>query len=365
MKKLLLCLIIFLSFIPALSAASGSEARDSVPINDGPYISYQNDTLKVRWIENSLLREEYLLPGSRSEINISRNQSANYKELIKVFSQMPDYGQSFKRVDSIAVITDVHGQYDIYINQLMSNGIIDGNLNWKFGKGHLVYLGDAFDRGDRVTEILWHLFSLEKQAAKAGGMVHFILGNHELMVLDEDLRFISQKYKDVETISGEKYSELFSENSVLGKWLRSKPVMVTINDIIFVHGGISPELARRNLKIKQINQIFYESIVGKDIWSAGENEELDFLAGNDGPSWYRGYFTDPAFSETSLDSILVFYDKAHIVVGHTTHKDLQALFNNKILGIDAGIMYNQPGAMLIYKKGYFYKGSLTGKRDKL
>jgi len=365
MKRQLLYLIVLLSYIPTLSAASRSEARDSVPVNDGPYISYQNDTINVRWIENSLLREEYLLPGSRSEIKISRNQSANYTELIKVFSQKPDYGQSFKRVDSIAVITDVHGQYDIYINQLMSNGIIDRNLNWKFGKGHLVYLGDAFDRGDMVTEILWHLFSLEKQAAKSGGMVHFILGNHELMVLDEDLRYINQKYRDVEAISGINYSGLYSANSVLGKWLRSKPVMITLNDIIFVHGGISPQLVHRNLSIKQINQVFADSIVGRDIWSGEENEALDFLAGDNGPVWYRGYFTDSTFSESSLDSILTFYEKAHIVVGHSTHKEIKILFNNKILGIDAGIMYNQPGTMLIYKEGYFYKGSLTGKRDKL
>ena len=214
-------------------------------------------------------------------------------------------------------------------------------------------------------KLLWHLFSLEKQAAKAGGMVHFILGNHELMVLDEDLRYINQKYKNVEAITGIKYSELYSANSVLGKWLRSKPVMVTINDIIFVHGGISPELVHRNLNIRQINQIFSDSIVGRDIWSAGENEELSFLAGDNGPSWYRGYFTDSTFSESSLDSILTFYEKAHIVVGHSTHKEIKSLFNNKILGIDAGIMYDQPGVMLIYKEGCFYKGSLTGKRDKL
>lgn len=365
MKRQLLYLIIFLSFNPALSAAYRSVGRDTVPVNDGPYISFLNDTLKVLWIENSLLREEYLLPGSRSEINIPPDQSAGYTELIKVFSQKPDYRQSYKRVDSIAVITDVHGQYDVYINQLISNGIIDSNLKWKFGKGHLVYLGDAFDRGDRVTEVLWHLFSLEKQAAMAGGMVHFILGNHELMVLDEDLRFINEKYKNVEAISGIKYSDLYSENSVLGKWLRSKPVMITINDIIFVHGGISSELAHRNMNIRQINQVFSDSIVGKDIWLAGENEELIFLAGDNGPLWYRGYFTDSTFSESSLDSILVFYDKAHIVVGHTTHKEMKSLFNNKVLGIDAGIMYDQPGAILIYKEGCFYKGSVTGKRDKL
>ena len=365
MKKQLLYLVICISFNLNLSAAYRSDGRDSVPVNDGPYISFLNDTLKVRWIENSLLREEYILPGDRSKIKITPHQSSDYKQLINIFSQKPDFHQSFKRVDSIAIITDVHGQYNQYLKQLKANGIIDKNLNWKFGRGHLVYLGDAFDRGDMVTEVLWHLFSLEKQAAKAGGMVHFMLGNHELMVLGEDLRYINQKYKNVEAISGIKYSDLYSANSVLGKWLRSKPVMITINDIIFVHGGISPELVHRNLSIRQINQIFTDSIVGKDIWSAGENEELDFLSGNNGPLWYRGYFTDSTFSESSLDSILVFYEKAHIVVGHSTHKEIKSLYNNKVLGIDAGIGYDQPGAMLMYKEGCFYKGSVTGKRDKL
>jgi len=365
MKRQLVFLVICLMINPGLSAAFPSERRDSLPVNDGPYISLLNDTLKVIWIENSLLREKYLLPGDRSGIKISQIQSADYEDFMKVFSEKPDYRQSFKRVDSIAVITDVHGQYGIFLNQLMANGIIDKSLNWKFGRGHLVYLGDAFDRGDMVTEILWYLFSLEKQAAKAGGMVHFILGNHELMILDEDLRFINPKYKNVEAITGINYTDLFSENSVLGKWLRSKPVMVSINNILFVHGGISPELVHRNMNIRQINQVFSDSIVGKDIWSAGENEELIFLAGDQGPLWYRGYFTDSTFTESNLDSILLFYDKAHIVVGHSTHKDIKSLFNNKILGIDAGIMYDQSGAMLIYKEGYFYKGSVSGKRARL
>jgi len=365
MKTHLLFLAICLFLYPVLHAAYPSEERDSIPVNDGPYITFMNDTLKVLRIENSLVRKEYLLPGDRSEIEISKNQSSDYAEMMKVFSKKADYRQSFKRVDSVAVLSDAHGQYDIFLNQLKSNGIIDSNLNWKFGSGHLVYLGDAHDRGDMVTEILWHLFSLERQAEKAGGMVHFVNGNHELMVLDGDLRFINPKYRKVEALTGINYSDLYSENTVLGRWLRDKPVMITINDIIFVHGGISTELVRRNLNIKQINQIFSDSIIGKDIWAAEENENLDFLAGDNGPSWYRGYFTDPDFSETSLDSILLFYDKAHIVVGHTTHKELQALFNNKILGIDAGIMYGQPGVMLIYKEGCFYKGSISGKREKL
>ena len=238
-------------------------------------------------------------------------------------------------------------------------------LNWNFGKGHLVVLGDIFDRGTMVTEVLWHLFGLEKQAAEAGGMVHILLGNHELLVLDKDISYINEKYKTVEEISNTKYFDLYSENSVLGKWLRSKPVIITINDIIFVHGGISIELVRRNLKVKKINQTFANKIIGKDMASVCADQELFFLSDNYGPLWYRGYFTDRNFSESRLDSILGFFNKDHIVVGHTSYNDIKTLYNDKIFGVDAGIMNNQPGEMLIYKNGSFYKGYITGNRIKL
>ncbi len=64
-------------------------------------------------------------------------------------------------IDSIGIITDIHGEYSTYLNLLNANGIIDNDLNWKFGKGHLVIIGDTFDRGAMVTEVLWHLFGLE------------------------------------------------------------------------------------------------------------------------------------------------------------------------------------------------------------
>ncbi len=119
------------------------------------------------------------------------------------------------------------------------------------------------------------------------------------------------------------------------------------------------------MKIKQINQIFSERIVGKDIDPYLEDEELDLLSGNDGPVWYRGYFADSALSITSLDSILGFYGKEHIVVGHTTQKNIIILFGNKVIGIDTGMGYGQPGNMLINKNGRFYKGSISGVRTEL
>jgi hypothetical protein len=206
---------------------------------------------------------------------------------------------------------------------------------------------------------------LERQASEVGGMVHVVLGNHELLILSKDLSYINEKYVKVETISNTKYFDLYSENSVLGKWLRSKPVIITINDIMFVHAGISMELVKRNLMVRQINQIFSNRIVGKDPQTVCEDEELLFLSDTYGPLWYRGYFTDKNFCESRLDSILNFYNIKHIVVGHTSSNDIKSLYDNKILRIDAGIMNDQPGEILIYKNGAFYKFYLNGARIKL
>jgi len=365
MKKQLLYLLINLFFYLNSFAIFPSERVNTDLTNDGPYIFKMHNKFKVKWIENDLLREKTIKPKNFEKLNKNFNLQCNFKDLTDTYLLKPNFIQSYTRIDSIGVITDVHGEYNSYLNLLKAMGIIDDNMKWKFGKGHLVVLGDTFDRGDMVTEVLWHLFGLEKQAAKAGGMVHVILGNHGVMVLNKNLGYISDKYKKVEIISNTAYSELYSENSVLGKWLRSKPISITINDIIFVHAGISIEMVQRNLTIDQINQLFADKIVGKNNVSINENEELDFLCGNFGPLWYRGYFTDTDFCESTLDSILDFYSKEHIVVGHTVCEGIQSLFNNKILGADTGIMHGQPGEMLLYKNGLFYRGLITGSRIKL
>jgi hypothetical protein len=247
---------------------------------------------------------------------------------------------------------------------MKSLGIVDENLNWNFGTGHLVVIGDSFDRGDMVTEVLWHLFGLEKQALKAGGMVHMILGNHESLVLSKDLRYISDKYIKVEALTGLSYSDLYSKESVLGRWLRYQPAVISINDIIFVHGGLSIDMVHRKLRIEQINRMISDWIFGKEITEVKEVEEIKFIKNDYGPIWYRGFFMDKSFCESRLDSILTFYNTKHIVVGHTVCDDIQPLFDNKIFGIDAGIGNDQPGKMLIYKEGLFYQGSETGERIK-
>jgi hypothetical protein len=360
-----LFLIIGILFSLSSSAFVLDAEYNNDTLSAGPYIFRENNKLKARWIDNGRIKSEVLTAEKFFEFKKKFNLSFDYGDLKENYVTKPDYFQIFSSVDSLSAISDIHGEYEKYIVLLKASKVIDDNLNWIFGKGHLVVLGDAFDRGDKVTEILWHLYGLEKQAEKAGGMVHVILGNHELMTFGKDETYLNDKYRKVEELLQVKYSDLFSSNSVLGSWLRSKPIVITINDILFVHAGISIEMVNRKLRIEQINRGFSDLLAGKEIKSDDEYEKLIFLNDDNGPIWYRGYFRDQDFSENRLDSILTFYRTSHIVVGHTHCEGINPIFKNKIFGIDAGISNNEPGQMLIYKNGIFYAGLSTGVRIKL
>jgi hypothetical protein len=364
MRNRFICLAISLILYLNSFAAFYPEGVRNDSINDGPYIYFVDTELQCKWIENSIVHARILTAKTFPETKKKFNLLFDYKDIKHSRYPKANYRQKYTGVDSIAAISDIHGEFNSYINLMKSLGIIDENLNWNFGTGHLVIIGDSFDRGDMVTEVLWHLFGLEKQALKAGGMVHMILGNHESLVLGNDLRYISDKYIRVEALTGLSYTDLYSAGSVLGRWLRYQPAVISINDIIFVHGGLSIEMVHRKLKIEQINRFFSDLIFGNEITEVAEAEEIKFLKNDNGPIWYRGFFTDKSFCESRLDSILTFYDTRHIIVGHTVCEDIQSLFNNKIFGIDAGIGNDQPGKMLIYKEGIFYQGFETGKRVK-
>src|SRR5690606_12940354 len=90
----------------------------------------------------------------------------------------------------LLVVADTHGEYDILVQLLQRQHVIDERLRWSFGRGHLVLLGDVFDRGAHQIEILWLMYQLQADAAAAGGGVELLIGNHEAMVMRGDLRYL-------------------------------------------------------------------------------------------------------------------------------------------------------------------------------
>jgi len=363
--KSLLHLALILILANTARAAVYEVPASRIPVKDGPYIFLANDELKIKWIRNDIVRQSTLNEKNFKKYKKKFGLHFDFPELTKTFSAEQVSYPCRIEADSIAVLGDIHGEYNIYIDALRSAGVIDYDNDWKFGTGHLVIMGDVFDRGDKVTESFWHLYGLEKQAEKAGGKVHILLGNHEMLVFGGDLRYISDKYRKVEVLTGTNYTSFYSDSSVIGRWLRQKPVMITINDVLFVHAGISEEMVSRHLSVEDVNRKITETLRDERDTVICSDEDLEFLEYEEGPVWYRGYFNDTTFCESRVDSIMAFYDARYIVVGHTPQRSITVKFGGKIIATDTGLMYHRPGEILIYKNGIFYRVSAGGTRTRI
>jgi hypothetical protein len=247
----------------------------------------------------------------------------------------PEIARSRKSAP-IFVVADTHGEYEILAGMLQAHRVIDARLRWSFKDGHLVVLGDVFDRGAHQVEILWLLYELEAQARRAGGALHFVLGNHELMVLGGDLRYLHPKYLDTtRALGAQSYSQLFGPDSVLGQWLRSRPAVLKLDDTLYLHGGLSPGLVDRQLTQAQINAAIREVAAGAPITGEAQRERAQYLMGQDGPLWYRGYFADAGggAADADISRLLTHFGARRIVVGHTRVPTIQALYDGRVLAV--------------------------------
>ena len=330
----------------------------------------------------------------------------------------------------LVAIADVHGDFDDFCAILQRVELIDEQRRWTGGKVTLVQLGDLIDRGPKPREVLDLMISLDDQAAKAGGRVVSLLGNHEVMNLMGDLRYVSagnyasfvdsesekrqtnafQKYmawrKDHPQLLAElnqpvlpeteaewitrhplgfiEHRDAFSPTGIYGKWLRQRPALAKIGGIIFLHGGINPDLT--SLGLDQINERIRSEIHQYDEarqYLADEKVLLPFftlqeavavaqaeliaehkqstpshetrqarieqflgLGGwlcvrEDGPLWYRAY---DQWSEeeavSKVEKILGTYDATNIVTGHTVQRTarIRARVGGKLMLIDTGML---------------------------
>src|SRR5258706_15054266 len=94
-------------------------------------------------------------------------------------------------VERIVAVGDVHGAYERFVEVLQTAGILDGHLHWGGGRAHLVQLGDVVDRGPDSRKTLDLIERLQGEARRSGGAVHALLGNHEVMRMLGDLRYVT------------------------------------------------------------------------------------------------------------------------------------------------------------------------------
>jgi hypothetical protein len=183
----------------------------------------------------------------------------------------------------VVAFADVHGAYKDWTALLQEVGVIDANFNWSGANTHLVSLGDLVDRGPGSRKVVELLMKLDKQAEQAGGAVHLALGNHEVMVMTGDLRYVSaaefaafagdETQADRDALYGEyrrfnpggeeavvrqtfdeqypagfiALRKAFSQDGALGGWLIKQAFVVKVNDKVYMHGGISSAASEDSL----------------------------------------------------------------------------------------------------------------------
>ena len=349
--------VLFWSLFPAITYATDNATLPLPSITDGPYVFLNNGNENTAyWICQSELKQTSIA----ANILVRPPNCGDLPEpTLHAEAVIPDL-DTFTHAGKIVALSDVHGQFDIMINLLKAHKIIDTNNHWSFGDGHMVMTGDMFDRGHQVNEVLWFLYALDKEAQAAGGRLHLLMGNHEQMVFRGDLRYVNERYQVSSDLLNRSYASLYDKDTEIGRWLRSKNTIVKINNFLFMHGGISSEWVERKLDISSVNHLLRQHV--DDTKDALKNDDLlNFLFFTNGPTWYRGYFEN-ALQESEVDSILRYFNVDHVVVGHTSQKQVLGLYHNKIIAIDSSIKNGQSGELLLINRDKLSRGLYHGEQ---
>jgi hypothetical protein len=308
----------------------------------------------------------------------------------------------FDGVDRVVAVGDSHGAYDRFAALLRETGLVNEQMRWSGGKSQLVNLGDFLDRGPDSRKIMDLLMRLQNQAPKSGGKVHVLLGNHELMNLVGDLRYVSREeylsYLDLEdpvrrkaardyfdSLPDEMHSLSFddiyppgyfghrqamSPDGKYGKWLRTLPFMIVINQTAFVHGGLPGFVAERGLEDgnRELVQDLasYDHLWGQIREDVGEILPVTFrqrprladsstlpvvdqfkelywkpLFSPEGPVWAREDCVCLEVAvEPDLEAALEKLGASRVVLGHsvTFHHRIATRMDGRVIMIDTGML---------------------------
>lgn len=279
----------------------------------------------------------------RNQRFTARTVLAALLPLLGAFAPVLAQEHTWRGVERVVAVGDVHGDYGQLVKVLKAAGVVDDKLDWTGGKTHLVQTGDVLDRGPDSKKAMDLLMKLEEQAKKAGGAVHVLIGNHEEMVLRGDYRYLTDE--EVESFGGQEgLKKAMGPEGAYGRWIRSHNAVIKINDVLFLHAGLSPKYNTRSLD--ELNKGVREGLgkggMGRD--SAG-------------PLWYRGLaWGDDPEEAPGIDTVLKTHGVSRVVIGHTVSDKVLARSGGKIIRIDVGMCkaYGGPAQCLLIEKDKYY-----------
>jgi len=368
---MILIRIVPLLFAGLLFWGTGLRAQHTGNKNDGPYILYKGDDIVVAQLElgkdglqKSVVAHYPIKDQAKVSVKVRFSDHPDWDFSVKLQSAFQNEPSEFKQPDKLLALSDIEGEFEALRKLLLANKVMDEGYNWTFGKGELVICGDLFDRGLEVPATMWLLYKLEQDAKAKGGYLHTILGNHDIMNLSGDLRYVKEKYFLNAKLMGLDYMELYGPDTELGRWLRSKNLVEKIGDNLCLHAGVAPEINKLNMSLKEINDScrpYYdkaknpELVSNKVVWKFFDGKRSSLF-------WYRGYFQEPKATEQEVDETLSLYKVKCIIVGHTiTDTNVGFYYGGKVLGIDVNQHKGQHEGAL-YEGGKWFKVNVSGSK---
>jgi hypothetical protein len=138
----------------------------------GPYIFYENGDIKSYTVDaGGKLVSANVSYDDELMVVVPYRDPEIFEFVLK--KELPETKSVFDDGMKIFAVSDIEGNYYALTKLLIGNGVVDKDLNWAYGKNHLVFNGDMVDRGIHVTQVLWLMYKLDHQAQDAGGHVHF------------------------------------------------------------------------------------------------------------------------------------------------------------------------------------------------
>ncbi|MCK0068520.1 metallophosphoesterase [Kordiimonas laminariae] len=320
---------------------------------EGPHVFYEGDNIAAHYIkgggkEGFYIEKEYMAPDGQLDAEVYFPlEDSTFNLTITPHVETPK--AVYNDGEPIVAISDVESNFKTFRDFLIAQQVIDADLNWTFGKGHLVLVGDFVDRGDSTTQVLWFIYKLEQEAKAAGGTVHFILGNHEIKNLQGNFQKAADKYFYVAAALKKQEFDLFGDDALLGRWMASKNTIERINGYLFVHGGLHPDIVEAGYSLDELNTIVRNQYRQAYVPTQDEAAEAVLVHRRKGPSWYRGYFEADLSQETVEKGLKHFGAKA-VVVGHQPQWSVGKHYDGKVFAVNV-------------KHPKDYRGSFPSKRS--
>lgn len=260
-------------------------------------------------------------------------------------------GLTYPAPARLVAFGDVHGDLDATKRALRLAGAIDATGAWIGGALFVVQTGDQIDRGDDDRAILDLFDRLRDEAKTKGGTVLALNGNHELMNVALDFRYVTEgafgafaelakdDHPAVARLPGAQRGRAvaFFPGGVYAKRLAERPVVAIVGDSVFVHGG---------LKMKHLEYGLAKLDGDTRAWLRGERAEPGrAVAGEDGVVWMRDYSAQTGARECAeLATVLDALGAKRMVMGHTPQKpDISETCDGRAWRIDTGMSRHYGG----------------------